>query len=287
MKRFYWIASILLLSILLLMNACRSKEQPKEPILEGDNFVLASVNGSAITKYDLKATIKSGPTRFIGESPGKAMRKKILESMVHQKVLAEAQDKKLTPKERAQLDKLVAAYREKLLAQMYLNKSELMRPVTSKEIDAYYQSHPKEFGADKIVKYELLMTQRSLALSERKTVLDRLTTAKKAEDWRSFAQTASGDKFPVVYRRGVSTAASLQGKLRNVVLGLNDKEISDVTIIDGKAFLVRALSVERVAPESLLKVSPRIRTQLEALEMKRALKQAVDKELKGAKVKYL
>lgn len=279
--RFVFIIAAMLLSI-----AC-SKEKPKKPVLLGEDKVLAMVNGAKVTAYDLELRIKGELEQHMGGKPNKATRKKILDALVQTKLLSQVQEKKLSNKEAAQLEKLVSAYREKLLVKMYLNKSPLLKKVSDEEIRAYYETHQEEFGASSSIRYEMLMTQRSLAGSERKAVLEKLQTAEEQNDWRAWAQAQNSDDFPVVYRRGTSNADSLQRQLRNVVMKLDEGKVSAVTLIKGQAYLLRAVAVQRITPTPLPKVAPRIRTVLETYRTKEALEKAIEKEMKDAKVKYL
>lgn len=281
------ICGFIVYTMVFVTISCAPKKDDVKPVLLGDDVVLARVNGKPVTKYDLDASMKSGFVASIQGTPSKEMRKKLLESLVNAKLLALVQEKNLTRKQAAELEKIVDAYREKLLAQMYLNKSELLKPVTREMLTEYYNAHPEEFGASKLAKYELITTKRSLALSERKGVLDKLATVSGEADWRQWVLANNGDTFPVAYRRGTSAADSLKGKLKDIVVKLDEGDVSGVTIIDGRAYVVRIISVENTPPESLMKVRPRIRKKLEAAAMKEALGQAIKKELKIAKVEFL
>ncbi len=270
----------------LLAFSC-GKNAHEKKVQEGDSRVLATVNGSAITRYDLNVGLKSGIGKYVGEKPSKDVRRKVLESLVQSRLLSKVQEKKLSQKESIQLDKLVEAYREKLLVQMYLNKSAFFTAVTDEQIAQFYGEHPDQFGASVKVKYELLTTQRELAVSERNTVLQQLSDASKISDWRTWAKQDVVKSLSVNYRRGVSTSKNLNKKLRQIAAVLKEGEVSDIAIIENRAYLLRAISVERTSPEPLIQVKPRIRALLEAMQLKTALERAVKSEMKTAKITFL
>ena len=224
--------------------------------------------------------------RYAAGKLDEAGRKKVLESLVASRAIAQIQLKNLTPEEEAVIDRKVQAYREELLVMRYLAKHAPPQPVTEEMVRKYYESHPERFGGRTIRTYEMVTTSRALKAPERDNLIGVLNKAAENKDWRKWVERLQTQGLPVAFRQGQVSEKVLQVQLRELMRPLKKGESSQLTFIKGNAYLVRIVDETKIAPRPLNEVSAKIRKSLVPLQLKKAVKKASEKALKEAKVSY-
>jgi len=262
--------------------------QPITPkvVLEGDDVVLARVNGSPITRYELELTILStlGPS-----SAGRldeAGRQKVLESLVAGRAIARVQEADMTAEEIAAIDKKTRAYREQLLVKQYLAKHVAPQPVTNEMVREYYESHPERFGARTIRTYEMLSGRRKMNAKERDTLIQVLKSNADQKDWQQWAGELQGQGYPIEYRRGRVAEKILHPRLNQLMRPLKKGETSQLTFIEGTAYAVRIVDEKQLAARPLNEVGAEIRKALVPVQLKKSVKLASQQVLQSADVVY-
>ena len=265
--------------------------EPPQPatqkvVLDGDDIVLARVNGSPITQYELELTIRStlGPS-----SAGRldeAGRQKVLESLVAGRAIARVQEADMTAEEIAAIDKKTRAYREQLFVKQYLAKHVAPQPVTSEMVREYYEAHPERFGAKTIRTYEMLAGRRKLNVRERDALLQVLQTAAEKKDWQQWVKNLQDQDYPIEYRRGRVAEKLLHPRLHQLMQSLRKGEASQLTFIEGTAYTVRIVDEKQIAPRPLNEVSAEIRKALVPVQLKKSVKQASQQVMQTADVVY-
>jgi hypothetical protein len=285
MKR---ILLILWAFLIALTVACSDNGQTRTDAAElpGDDTILAQVNGSAITRYDLDQAVQS----TLGPQGAKALdeqgRRKMLESLAAARAISQVQDKALSADQAAQLDKTIAAYREQLLVRMYLAQNTPAEPVTARMVEDYYARHPEQFGAKTIRTYEIIRTEGTLTDTERDKLLSALARPAKIKDWSAKTDALRKAGLPVIYSKSASDAKILNPQLRDLMAPLTAGRTSDPTLINGVFYVVRILDEKHIAARPLKDVSAQIRKTLMPVQLKKAVKQASDKVLENATVEY-
>ena len=143
-------------SLVLVPLAFACGKDEADASLPGDETVVAKVNDTPITLYDVDATAR----RTLGEQiagtlDGKGKRK-VLESLVQARAVAHLVERELDASELAALEKRVAAFREELLVQAYLERHITPTPVSGDMVRAYYDRHKDQFGGKRVLRYEML-----------------------------------------------------------------------------------------------------------------------------------
>src|SRR4051794_37133521 len=137
-------AVLLSISCVFTSFACKSSEPVRLP---GDEVVLARVNQSSVTRYDLERALER---QFRGETRnkfGEAERRKLLESMVRARAMAVAMEAQMSELDKLALEKEVAAFREEQLVQRFIRAEGQGRPVSQAMVSEYYEKDPERFGA--------------------------------------------------------------------------------------------------------------------------------------------
>lgn len=286
---------LLSLSLLACMESGKVEEKtPAEPpqpaapivVLEGDDVVLARVAGDPITLYELEQTIRSTLGPSAAARLDEAGRQKVLESMVASRAMARAQEAEMTPEGQAALDKKLKAYREQLLVKRYLARQAAPQPITDEMVRAYYEAHPERFGARTIRTYEMIAGKRKLRAGERDALMQALQTAAEKKDWRQWVKTIKSQGHPIEYRRGRVAEKILHPRLYQLMQPLKKGQASQITFIEGMAYLVRIVDEKEMVPRPLNEVSAEIRQALVPVQLKKSVKLASQQVLQNVDVVY-
>jgi hypothetical protein len=273
----------LLVGLGLAAIGCRHGDHAKLP---GDDVLLAQVNSSAITKYDLELAARSLLSRETLNDLDDAGRHKLLESMVQARAIAQKRERELTPTDRAELDKQVAAYREELLVKQYLTKHTKVRPISPELVSRYYTEHQSRFGADRVRAYEFITSPRELSDAERAPLMAAARDALDHKDWSAWTSELQKKHLPLVYQRGTTQNGVSQPALRNLIAQLRVGEASHVTFVDGRPYLVRVTEEAAGPAKPLAAVSGEIRRTLLPEQVKQSVQAASELVMKDAQVVY-
>jgi hypothetical protein len=254
--------------------------------LPGEETVLATVNGLPITQYEVDRAIDSSLGDYTQSQLGKDGRRKILESLVATRAIAEAQEKALSPERALAIERKIDAYREQVLVNEYLKKHAPPEPVSSEMVKKYYDEHPERFGGTQTISYGMVFTERAPTEAERKGVLDALNAVASEKDWRDWVEDARKKGKPLTYREGILDPKALEPRLAALVKSVPAGGVSAVSFIEGKAYIVRVTGSEAGALRPLSEVSADIRRELMPIQARDAVKKASEQVLKGAKVEY-
>jgi len=252
-----------------------SSPEKKEPsiTLEGDDIILARVNDTTISQYDLDQSIQD---MFDPETIRKIDKKeqnKILESLVKSRAIAHAFEKIMTPEDRAVVDKKVKSYREQLLVKMYLVRKTNPEPVTLKMVKDYYDAHPEKFGGKTIRVYEMIGSQKKITSSERDSFITVLKNADNHQNWKKWVQDLQQKQYSVFYRSGESLEF-LHKKLQEIIKSLKKDKPSQMAFVQDRLYLIRIASERNEPPRPLEEVSVEIRKSLVPMQLKKSIQKA-------------
>ncbi|HMI94815.1 MAG TPA: hypothetical protein VK509_25750, partial [Polyangiales bacterium] len=171
-------------------------------LLAGDDKVVAVVNGTSITKYDVdrSATDAFGPE--LGQNLSAETEANLLQSLVQSRAIAQVSEKELSALQRAELEKRVAAYREQLLVKQYLGQHTAAAQVGDEAIRRYYESHKANFGGKQVKAYELITSSSELNGAQRTSAIAALDGADEQKDWGAWVAGLIAAGQPIVLRRG-------------------------------------------------------------------------------------
>jgi hypothetical protein len=278
------------LALGLVLAACSCTRREPAPatklVLPGDDKVLAEVNGAKITAYDVTLTARSTFSEATAAGLDAAAKKKVLQSLVSSRAIAQKREAELTATQRAELERKVAAFREDELVRQYVATHGQVQPVTSEMVASYYHDHPERFGAVTTRSYELLASTRELTDAERAPLLAALANPGAHEDWAAWVRELQKKHQPVAYQRGEGSDAALHPSLRSLVQRVPLGASSALTFIAGRAYLVHPLAETRSEPRPLAEVSGEIRKSLVPVQLTKSVAQASELALKDAKVTY-
>lgn len=278
---------IMALAAMVALNACSSaSEDPSAVLLPGEDDVLATVNGSKISAYDLAQAVRTSLGQADQGMLDEKGRKSVLESLVAARAISQVQAQDLSAAEKAALSKQVAAHREQLLVKMYLARHTEKEPVSRQMVADYYNRHGDQFGAKTVKQYELIASQGAMADPLRDQVLAALQKADRQKDWAAWSKKLSQKGLPMVYKSGNADPAILTADLRRRIADLEPGQPASLAFADGVISLARVTAQKEIPPRPLDQVSARIRKMLLPVQLKKAVRQAADQVLKQARVEY-
>lgn len=268
---------VLLLFAGMVLSSCSGRGD------ESDDEVLATVNGSPVTKSELDTAAE----RLFGKGAAPMMtdqtRKTALESLIRMRAIAQAQERSLNQEALRRIDIKARHYREELLAEAYLRDNAEPYMPAQNEIEDYYRKHPQLFGARTVYDYEILMPRTRLQPEEMAGVLDVLSAARTVKSWRAYA----GNHPAIAIRQNQSDGSDLDNKLLGVIKVLAENEVSNIVHVDGKPLLIRMLSINTTPAKPLHEVQADIRRTLAVRHMKTAIAAESEKVLEAADVVYM
>jgi len=274
---------------LLCIGACDDASKPAAKIPSNASAaapVLAVVNGVAIHADQVERTAQ----RTLGDTQlallDQAGRKKVLESIVLSQVMAQASIKELTDEEKRNLENDVAAYKEQLLVKSYLSKHASAQPVSDEMVKTYYQEHAQRFGGTTVRRFDMLVGTQALTEPQRETLLKSIPEITKSTDWKAAAKKLQMQQIPIAFGVGSSDDKLLNPRLQALLAPLKKGDTSNVTLIDGKPYLLRITEESPQTAKPLSEVSGEIRQALVPLQLKKAIKDAADTLMKSAQVEY-
>ncbi len=285
MRRIANISIAVLLAVFLA--GCGGKEQGAGAGLPGEDKVLATVNGSAVSAYDLEQAVRTSLGPAAAGMLDEKGRRSVLESLVAARAIVQAQEKTLSAADRAALDKQTVAYREQLLVKMYLARNTEGEPVSRQMVDEYYRKHPEQFGARTVKQYEAIASRSALSDADRDKLLAALKDADKQKNWSAWSEKLKQKGLAVTYAGGNADPAILTAELRGQLDTLKAGDPANLSFAQGRVRLVRVTAEKKIPPRPLNEVSARIRKMLLPVQLKKAVKQASEEVLAKAKVEYL
>lgn len=275
----------LMLAIILMVVSTGCKKTG-ESALQSDSIVLARVNGSPVTQYDLDLTINTMLGQKNVAALGDDGKRKVLESLVASRVIAQKCEKELTDDELGEINKKVQAYREQVLVKKFIAAHITPEPVSQEIVNEYYLAHPEKFGAETIRTYEMISTDTEPQTNERDALLKSLYGADKSYQWATLAAELKTKGFPVFYKKGTVAEKLLHPKISALINEIEEGGTSKLTFVEGRPYLVRVLEIKNTPPRPLNEVSILIRKDLVPVQLKKALTQITADILKTADVVY-
>jgi hypothetical protein len=269
------------------LTACSGGEDAPTPVvvLPGDDAELARVGESRISQYDLdRALVTSlGP---LADTVDEETRRDVLDSLITSRAISAARERELTPEQRAALEREVAAHREQLLVRQYLAQHAPAEAPSDADVQAYYDAHRDRSGAHAVPRYEMLLSTRPLTDEERGDVVARLNAVGATGNWTALATELSARGLPIARREGDADDAFLHARLRQMLSNLTDGTASPLTIVEGRAFVLRKTGESPGVERPIAEVREEIRRALGPRSTRDSMRAVRDDVLRDVRVVY-
>lgn len=271
--------SVLALGVFLTAHA--------EIKLPGDEQVLATVNGSEITAYDVEHVVEYRLGRQVKDQLDDAGRENILKSLVASRAMAVVGESTMNPTQLAELDKKVNLYREELLVKYYLDRNIALEPVSESMIEDYYAEHLHEFGYKMLKRFELIKSLGSATAKMQSYWRDQFDRLASTEDWEAAAAAMNKSGYAVNYKELEADPRQLESPLKELLTETVIGTASAVIEADGHFYRLRVLSKREIPAKPLAEVRAEIRKKLSPIQLKKAVQEANEQVLQEVTVNYL
>lgn len=272
--RIAWLLSLVLLA------ACGDKPE------EQTDAVLATVNGEPIYASEVNAawsrTFSEQDAMFAGEE----LEERLLKSLVASRVMARKAEAAMSDADKAELDLQVAAWREEQLIKRYLAEHTVPEPVSNDMVEEYYRKHPELFGGGQRHQFEMLKVAYRNDTALRDRALDALGKAASEKDWARYSAALNSKGLVAIHQRVVADAAFDDKALLARVRALQAGQVSPLSTAQGEVVVLRLNAVETIAPRPLIEARDDIRRRLAPVNLRAAVKQAMETALQDATVVY-
>jgi len=283
-----------LLGILILTTGLAGCDSTPEetteaqlPVPEETSDVLAEVSGSPITAEDVSFTIDRTFSSAEKINADDRLQRKVLESLVASRAMRLLAEAQLSPQEQEEIRRKAEAYEEELFVQAYLKANAEPQPVTSAQVEAYYEENKHLFGAAPLRDFELLSAAPDLNEDATKRLLTKVADIRSAPDWASH-QGEWQRQYGLTYRSvNASQAGLLDPSLEKVLSGLAQGETSDIVYLNGRPHLLRLQKVSSSPARPLSEVSSDIRKTLAPQQLREAVKEASEQARAQLDITYV
>ena len=278
---------ILFISTFLLLSCDKGNRQesavPEK--IQNKGLLLAEVNGVGIHEQDLENVLLDMFGQYQAAMLDAKGRKRALESLVASHALADMSVKKLKPEQLSMIEDKAKRYRENLLINAYVKKTIVPEPVSNEMVENYYNSHLEKFGQKNIRQYELLSTKTVLPAELRDKFLTAFNKINRS-NMKNIPGKLNKQGYQLQYHKGVLGETKLQAKIRDLISAQKLNMPSNITFIEGKAYMVNVYAENTKSAKPLGTVSKDIRKSLAMIQLKKSIKTLSETAVKQATVVY-
>lgn len=271
----------MLLVTLCLLNSCNENVQP--PVKDASAH-LATINGEAITAYQLQVASES----LLGKNAAMDARaeKRILDGMIASRAIAQRAEKALHQATLLEIDMKTRLHREKLLLNAYMAENLDMVPISDAQIENYYRRNLADFGGAVSKKFEMITSITKPETAARPQLIERLNAAENQQDWVTYAEQLIRSGFKVAYRQGNAPGSVLDSKLVEMVKAAKKGVFLPVQLVNGKPLVLRVLDEERRQAKPLREVREAIHQALLPLALKDSVQKIQNQIVQESDVRY-
>lgn len=259
----------------------------KDTSAQAASPVRAWVNQTAITQTQLDYALE----RITGGAIvplDNAVHKKVLDSVVSSRAMSLLAEEGMSAKDKERLELQVQAYREELLTKAYINQHATPEPVTSDMVEQYYFDHLDEFGGKEVKSFEYITSVGALDDDVRKALLQRLENLMRdpKADLQKAVASLRQDGYVVKYKAAEMSVELVQEPIKGLLQQTKSSEFSPIFDQTDQIVLLRVNSSKTMDAKALSEVAADIRKKLAPLQLKKSIKDLVERAKQQVEIKY-
>ena len=251
----------------------------------GDDPVLASVNGDKIHQSDLDSMLTGMFGAYQASTLSAESSKRALESLVASRALAQIAEDKVDQEKLKSVEQQVSRYRENLLINEYIKTAITPEPITNEMVERYYNEHQDKFGKAVVRQYELLTTANVLPAELRDRLLQEIPKM-KIMSLAAIKATMAKKNIELLLHKGFTGEAGMDAKIQRFIAAQEVNKRSDVIFVEGKPYIVNVEADITTPAKPLSAVREDVRKQLAMLKLGEIVKDLSSKAVQEADVKY-
>lgn len=254
--------------LITAITGCSSDEQKIET--QKVSNVFAVVGGVEVSSDDLRTASLRSLKKKYSELP-KELQERLLESVISTVAMSQSAQAEAQHYERISIENSVAAYRDELWVKEYLKEHAVPQPVSNKQIEEYYTSHPESFGGGEIVEYTHIRCRYS-----ENTKVKNCTQLLAENNVESWLENAKNHTDISVVNATLNTLVEVNN-IDQLILTTVEQEFSGFTNTASELNRVFIIKKRKLTPKPLVAVQKEIRERLAPLQLKKAIKEASER----------
>lgn len=283
MKIFTLTIMTLLLSLLLACDSGSesqlSAEKDKVSFEAGD--VLATIDGVEIRESQLETVIVNMFGEYKAAQMDAQSRNRVLDSMLAGYALSKMALVNLPEKNIKTIEEKTRRYRENLLINTYMLTKMDASDLSSEKIKSYYEANLDKFGKQAVKEYQLLTTRTELAEESRDKYLavisNYINNEKLPKKLLAIKQLLEKQpelqNYDVQLHSGVLHKNLLNPHLYTFINAQALNEVSEITFINNKPYLVIITAEKTINAKTLSEVRDTIRKSLILKQLQQTIKE--------------
>ena len=248
--------------------------------------VLATIDGINIDQSQLDVLL----TNMFGEYKASQMdensQQRALDSMLAGHALANEALNELSGKQISAIKEKTRRYRENLLINAYMQTKMDASAVSNDKIKDYYKNNIEKFSSAAVKEYQLLTTTKVLEEELRDKYLNTISKNRKTKKLAELKKSLEQQDFEVQLHAGVLDRDLLNQRLYAFINSQSLNEISELTFLDGKPYVVVLTSIKSSNAKPLTEVRDVIRKSLVLQQLKQTIKEQSAVVLKKSNIVY-
>ena len=270
----------------LMLLACSEKDKLNGANKDNSDTVIAKINDEPVYASDLEALkdrmLANVPKSYID----KAVEKKLLDSLIQSKAMAQLMNKELDDAERMTIDAKVRAFREDLLVRTYVEKHKPSSQISNDQVKKYYADNPQLFGGGFKKSVEYIEAGKVDDRERRVELLTELTNLKDLKQWQPVIEKLKSEGFQMDHKEMTVNEQHLKSPIKEAVMNM-DGDSSPQLLSEFGIFLVRVKDVQKIPPKPLAQVSGDIRKLLQRQAYRKSVEKLSEQVMKQVKVELL
>ncbi|ATC96885.1 peptidyl-prolyl cis-trans isomerase [Pseudoalteromonas tunicata] len=269
-----------------LLSGCDLSDKPSQINSSTElKEQLVKVNNEIITTSELDVVMEQTFGSYASLQLGELGQKKVLESIIIKKLMAQSQLALMSTDEIYELELAMRIHRDELLSKRYIQKNISPEPVSDEMALSYYEKNLADFGQKTTRKYHLVRLNISKGQSPdaAQTVLEQFSDT---ADWQSLSINTVFDGQTVQFFTGHQAEKGLDPFYQNIIAKLAVNEASDSFSLKGSLIKLKVVSeqVNNALPFS--QVRTKIKKSLAPLQLKKAIQEDAALLKKQAKITH-
>jgi len=247
------------------------------------NEVLATVNGTPISKEEINAIIKPQGGDF--DKLSKEQQKKLVQKLIERELLVNVAKKAGVEKDEA-YTKAIENYKKDLAIRVWMDKIYKRTLISDSEANKYYQDNKEQFKAPEQVHARHILVKSE---DEAKKIIDELKKLKGEELKKKFIELAKSKSIGPSGKNGGDLGYFKKGQMvpefEDAAFGLKNGEITTKPVKTQFGYHIIYLEDKKPAGiEPFEKVKDKIIAKMRQEQFSKAIKDAIESAKSKAKI---
>lgn len=267
-------------ALLSIVGCSNNEDQSTKIDANSSAEIWAKVNSTNLTEPELEYAVK----KLLGDQFVDArVLHNIRESLISSRAISLKAASVLDKNIQDEIEIATNAFREEKLIAAYIQQTVTPNPVSSKQVNEYYQSHLSDFGAQTVKSLQILkldLSKSEISASKAVTILSKVSSSK---NWK-VATKSTPENVELIT---ATSNKQLSPRLKSTITSLVINDVSGVIVEKDNAYVLKITGQQDIPPKPINEVSAIIRKRLAVQQLKTVVKQISEQILAESEVARL